>query len=567
MVKKLLSLTFGLMLSFGAMAQWGASNPTVSQNDILFWTGTGSNRAVVAITWPTDNGDNIGIAWGVQWNGNNVLIQSIMDTIAAYDSRLSITWNSTHTYINDLAYIDAVNSLNLSGIIDDMSGTAWWFYNWKDATDVTKASSGIMGDVIANGDFVDWIDMDPDTYGSEPADTMIMAVNPNAEPMPEEATIAANEIVYWVGEGSNQVVMAVNWADTALAWGYRFNGTKSVSDMLNDIATADPRFSIEIGQYGLDDIVFVVAPGDTLRKQAYSYWESKNNGAMDAGMEQPLNDGDFEKWAEPAAGIVVDSTYWEAYSYWSYTYVYTMDIHPVSAPAGPMPEESTIAASEILYWVGEGSKQVVMAVNWADTALAWGYRFNGAKSVSDMLNDIAAADPRFSIEIGEYGLDDIVFVVAPGDTLRKQAYSYWESKNNGVMDAGMEQPLNDGDFEKWAEPAAGIVVDSTYWEAYSYWSYTYVYTMDIHPVSVPQTENINSIDAVSINVYPNPASHMVTISGANDNSEAVLYDMLGSTVATYKVNGTESRIDLSNVTNGVYLLRINGKTVRLVVRH
>ena len=558
MVKKLLSLTFGLLLSLSAMAQY--ENPMVPQSAIQFWTGTGSNRAVVAITWNDATAGNIGIAWGVQWNGNNVTAGSLMDTIAAYDSRLTVSGN-TASWITNFTYVDAELGLNLVG------PSGWWWYNWKASDGTPHSSSGVSADIMVNGDFLDWLPMDEDTYASYPADTMIMATDPNGASLPEESTIAASEILYWVGEGSNQVVMAVNWADTALAWGYRFNGTKSVSDMLNDIATADPRFSIEIGQNGLDDIVFVVAPGDTLRKQAYSYWESKNNGAMDAGMGQPLNDGDFEKWAEPAAGIVVDSTYWEAYSYWSYTYVYTMDIHPVSAPAGPMPEESTIAASEILYWVGEGSKQVVMAVNWADTALAWGYRFNGAKSVSDMLNDIAAADPRFSIEIGEHGLDDIVFVVAPGDTLRKQAYSYWESKNNGVMDAGMGQPLNDGDFEKWAEPAAGIVVDSTYWEAYSYWSYTYVYTMEIHPVSVPQTENINSIDAVSINVYPNPASHMVTISGANDNSEAVLYDMLGSTVATYKVNGTESKIDLSNVTNGVYLLRIDGKTVRLVVRH
>ncbi|MCR4816437.1 MAG: T9SS type A sorting domain-containing protein [Bacteroidales bacterium] len=387
------------------MAQY--ENPMVPQSAIQFWTGTGSNRAVVAITWNDATAGNIGIAWGVQWNGNNVTAGSLMDTIAAYDSRLTVSGN-TASWITNFTYVDAELGLNLVG------PSGWWWYNWKASDGTPHSSSGVSADIMVNGDFLDWLPMDEETYASYPADTMIMATDPNGASLPEESTIAASEILYWVGEGSNQVVMAVNWADTALAWGYRFNGTKSVSDMLNDIATADPRFSIEIGQYGLDDIVFVVAPGDTLRKQAYSYWESKNNGAMDAGMGQPLNDGDLEKWAEPAAGIVVDSTYWEAYSYWSYTYVYTMDIHPVS---------------------------------------------------------------------------------------------------------------------------------------------------------VPQTENINDIDAVSINVYPNPASHMVTISGANDNSEAVLYDMLGSTVATYKVNGTESRIDLSNVTNGVYLLRIDGKTVRLVVRH
>ena len=339
MVKKVLALAFGLVLAVGAMAQWGASNPTVPQSAIQFWTGTGSNRAVVAITWPTTTGDNIGIAWGVQWNGTNVPLRDLMDTIATYDSRLSITWNSNHTYINNLGYTDTELGLSLQGLIDDESGVAWWFYNWKDAsnTDKTASSTGIMGDIIMNGDFVDWINMDPETYGSEPADTMIMATDPNAEPVPEEATIAASDILYWVGEGNNQVVLAVNWADTALAWGYKFStDSVTVQQMMADIMAADHRFSYTLNGGYIDDILFVLNGTDTLRKQMYSYWESKRNGFTDAGMIQNLGNGDFEKWAEPAAGIVIDSfSYeWDGATYWSYIYVYTMEIHPVSDPAG-----------------------------------------------------------------------------------------------------------------------------------------------------------------------------------------------------------------------------------------
>ena len=65
MVKKILTLALGLVLSFGAMAQWGDGNTTVPQSDIQFWTGTGSNRAVIAVTWEDDNEDYIGLAWGV----------------------------------------------------------------------------------------------------------------------------------------------------------------------------------------------------------------------------------------------------------------------------------------------------------------------------------------------------------------------------------------------------------------------------------------------------------------------------------------------------------------------
>lgn len=74
--------------------------------------------------------------------------------------------------------------------------------------------------------------------------------------------------------------------------------------------------------------------------------------------------------------------------------------------------------------------------------------------------------------------------------------SYWESKNNGVMDNGMGQTLANGDLEKWADPAAGIVVDSTYDATYNYWWYTYVYPMTITPVTVPDTTGGSGPDTI-----------------------------------------------------------------------
>ena len=486
--------------------------------------------------------------------------------------------------------------------------------------------------------------------------------------------------------------------------------------MMSDIAAADPRFSYTMNGTYIDDILFARAEGDTLRKQAYSWWSSAQNGTMDAGMGQALHNNDFEKWAEPAAGVIVDSIWVDAYGgYWDYTYVYPMTIHPVSVPAAapepielcttvyplpytedfsgytddqsvrvtevrapiptcwtvlgdgrfhadydttpntaniffagvgyatstnsygcmevgnpyfaliacqmhngtyepgiqgynnyggkrfailpmfdhplgqtmltfnrrsiarsgaalmigyiindtadftavdslpmdyrithfdtihfsdysnipenarltllwksvdtvvtgfpsnyycgldnvkveldpnmpePVPEEATIAASDILYWVGEGQNQAIMAINWPDTALAWGYRFDGNKTVANMMDDITAADPRLSYTTGTYGIDDILFARAEGDTLRKSSSdSWWSSTNNGASDAGMGQPLHNNDFEKWVEGTTGVLVDSTWDEAYGgYWSYTYVYPMTIHPVSVPDTTGTN----------------------------------------------------------------------------
>ncbi len=483
-------------------------------------------------------------------------------------------------------------------------------------------------------------------------------------PVPDEANIAANDILFWVGTGSNEAVMAVNWADTALAWGYRWNGTATVADMMAGIAAADPRFSYS-GTGLISDINYIdTAAGMTtpLGITPGNYWESKNNGIMDAGTAQTLVNGDFEKWADPAAGIVVDSTYWDGWG-WSYTYVYPMTITPVtvpdtattpvitdpedatisadaitywvgtgntevifagnwcspevalawgvrfdgtsttveavmdtiaaydsrfgysggggiiydvtyqdanynltmtqpstgfvmynvngtlanfgytemyvsqgdlikvgntdcatmtgdpsdwmtmgyawqttivpvSAPAGPVdptPEEATIAFSDILYWVGTGSNEAVMAVNWADTALAWGYRWNGTATVADMMAHIAAADPRFSYS-GTGMISDINYIdTAAGMTtpLGITPGNWWGSTNNGVMDMGMAQTLNNGDLEKWADSSTGILVDSVWVNEYGgYWNYIYVYPMTIYPVTVPDTTGGSGPDTI-----------------------------------------------------------------------
>ncbi len=548
MVKKVFALALGLVLSFGAMAQY--SNPVVPQSDIQFWTGTGTNRAVIAITWNDATAGNIGIAWGVQWNGANVSVADLMDTIAAYDTNLTIAHGTnTYTLINNLTYVNAEMGLNLVG------PAGWWWYNWTATDGSNKQSEGAAADIMVSGDFVDWLPMDEYTYESYPADTMIMAPDPNApvDPQPEDATIAVSDILYWVGTGSNEVVLAVNWADTALAWGYRF-ATESVSveAAMNDIAAADPRFSFVADNGWLTDIYFV-ENGDTLSALNPGWWMSTYNGNSNAsvGMATELSNNDFFKWGDYAAGITIDTV--------TYAMVFTATVYPVSVPAEEMPEDAVIAFEDILYWVGEGSNQVVLAVNWADTTLAWGYRFaTESVSVEAAMNDIAAADPRFSFVADNGWLTDIYFV-ENGDTLSALTPGWWMSTYNGNSNAsvGMATELSNNDFFKWGDYAAGITIDTV--------TYAMVFPMTVYPVSAPQTQGIANVDNVNISVYPNPVARMVTISGIEGSSNtAVLYDMRGSLVATFMVNGAETRLDLSHLTSGVYMLRVADSVVKIV---
>lgn len=477
MIKKITLFTLGLLLSATLWAQMGnnelhghsakdrAKTITFPASDIQFWTGTGTNQAVVIVGWDDNTaGTNFALAWGVRWNGS-ATAQNMLDTIMAYDSRFS--YSISGSFVSNVSYND--------GTLISGSSNSYWCYNVNNTMAAAYPSQ-----IMANGDVMEISSSCNFTLSSA-----VAATNPNPS-TPESATIDASDIVYWVGEGSYEIIFAVNWPDTALAWGYRFSArSTNLQSVMNDIAAADPRLTFVTGSYGIDDILFV-ENGDTLRKASFSWWEHTLNGALSAGLYQQLNDGDFSRWADPSAGVVVDSTYDTNWNYWMYTYAYPQTIYPVSAPT---PTDATISADDILYWVGEGENDVVFVVNWPDSALAWGYRFDGNATIQDAMDAIAAADSRFAYTTNDWGVDDIFFI-ENGDTLRKTAYSWWEHSLNGAMSSGMYQPLSDGDFSRWADPTAGVLVDSVYDSDWNYWMYSYVYPQRIYPVSQPDEPEV-----------------------------------------------------------------------------
>jgi hypothetical protein len=483
MIKKITFFTLSLLLTAGLWAQvgnndlhrhntGGAKTITFSASDIQFWTGTGTNQAIIILDWDDDpNNNNIALAWGVHWNGS-ATATDLLDTIVAYDSRFSYTLSGS--LMTNMSYNDGTINpgSSMGGWCYYINGD-WGMYAWPNMPmtngDVLEMSSSCMWTMTS----------------------AVAATNPNLT-APEDATIDASDITYWIGEGPFDIIFTVNWPDTALAWGYHFSArSTNLQSVMNDIAAEDPRLVFEFGSYGIDDILFI-ENGDTLRKGASSWWEHSLNGSMSSGLSQQLNDGDFSRWADPTAGVLADSTYDSVWNYWMYTYAYPQTIYPVSAPT---PTDATINAADLVYWVGEGSNELTFVVNWADTALAWGYRFaNDSVTLATVMDDIATADPRFSYS-GEGMVNDIYFV-EHGDTLRITPGNWWSHLLNGTTSAGMGQWMHNGDFSRWADPAAGVVVDSIYHSDWNWWEYIYAYTQTIHPVSnpAPQSATISADD-------------------------------------------------------------------------
>ncbi|KFC21610.1 DUF5074 domain-containing protein [Chryseobacterium sp. FH1] len=62
----------------------------------------------------------------------------------------------------------------------------------------------------------------------------------------KKSDFSLDDIVYWVGTGTNEAAFVVQWNDAknpdALVWGFRWNGTATGEDMLKAIAKTDKRF-------------------------------------------------------------------------------------------------------------------------------------------------------------------------------------------------------------------------------------------------------------------------------------------------------------------------------------
>ena len=517
-----------------------ADDAKIDPSAIRYWVGEGENEVVFIVNW---NEPDTALAWGYRFNEETVTVKDMMDKIADVDNRFSYTlgpWG-----IGDILFNDGVLDLSITA-------GGYWMFN----VDGEMAQVGFDQQIVVNGNYVKW--------GDTNCGTMI---DPNwvyvwEEPvvgvyaLAEEAMIDPSEIRYWVGEGENKVVFCVNWAEpnTALAWGYRFDGESvTVKTVMDAIKEADGRFDYVIGAWGVDDITYNY--GDlNLGLSEYSYFMYNVNGeyAWYGFDQQTLVNGDFVKFGDIACGSEIAA----------WTYVWEKEVEAVY----PYGVEAKIEFSEILYWVGEGQNEIVFAVNWNEPnrCLAWGYRFDGESvTVKEVMDAIAETDRRFSYVTGDWGVEDIIFNVDADETHYNLAGNYWLYNVNGMM-AGYgydEQTLQSGDFVKWGDESCATEIAE----------WTYVWTQTVEPVWM--NTGVDEIQ-YTLSVYPNPAVNetFVTLEDAGMTTITV-YDVQGRLVSNLCVEavvGEQVRISTETLNSGMYFVTVSNdsavRTAKLVVK-
>lgn len=194
---------------------------------------------------------------------------------------------------------------------------------------------------------------------------LIAAVLFLALPARAQLVVDFDDILYWIGSGSNQAALVIDWSDgksvTSYAWGYRWDGSATGLDMLNAVAAADTRleinfhpsfptalYSVFYDADGDGGSYTFTAPGvetgttsdpdDHYREGWFSgFWNYSVNSTSAPG-DLPYSGGNWEISMTGASGRSLFDGAWDG---WTYDADFSFDDLPVQ-PMAAVPEPSSI---------------------------------------------------------------------------------------------------------------------------------------------------------------------------------------------------------------------------------
>ena len=312
-MRKIFTLAF-LMGIFGLFTTnlFAQQDATIDPADIRWWIGEGENEVVFIVNW---NEPDTALAWGYRFAAESVTIKDVMDDIALADYRFSYdaTESEYGYWLNDLFFNDGILDLSLTE-----PGWVSYVINGNPSWDYFDVATLVDGDYVKWGDTYCGTMVDPENW-IYVWEKEVAAVYPLAD----EAKIDPSEILYWIGEGENEVVFAVNWnnPNKCLAWGYRFSEESiTVKDVMDGIAAVDGRFNYDADGSWLNDIKYNDGELALCLYGMYFMFNVNGVGAWNSFDQEFVSNGDFIKWGDESCGTEIAQ----------WTYVWTQVVEPVS---------------------------------------------------------------------------------------------------------------------------------------------------------------------------------------------------------------------------------------------
>lgn len=358
-----------------------------------------------------------------------------------------------------------------------------------------------------------------------------------------KAQFTAADIQYWLGTGTDTTILVIDFQDgswdQSYAWGYLHNSNTTAQEMLEAIAAADVNLEISVPGGFISDITYGSHEGigGTLIEEVAYYWSTWSGTAYD---NFEMNGGASEQLTNGS---------WFGCSF--------TDFDPALEPSTPIAafEPFRFTAEDVEFWVGTGDHETIVVIDFQTaegiSSFAWGYRHSGETSGENILNAIDAADDNLELTIDGGFLMDITYNGFAGLFADPNYWSTWSATNlgNWYTNMGVGEVYNDGD-----------ILGCSYTDFMPALRPRY-------PLAASMSVSVANIERNSLQVYPNPATDMLTVNTGKADAQAIrLYNIAGVLVFEKQNTSGIERIDVSTLPSGMYILQAGNMQKKVTVQ-
>jgi hypothetical protein len=122
----------------------------------------------------------------------------------------------------------------------------------------------------------------------------------------------------------------------------------------------------------------------------------------------------------------------------------------------------------------------------------------------------------------------------------------------------MEATIGSKAQSPWEQKSVNLsaYTGQTVYIAFRHFDVTDMFYLDLDDVEISLGTGIADVNS-EVSVYPIPAKTMVNVNANSNISNVEIYNIAGQKVSDFTANGTSATINTENLSNGMYLMRIN----------
>lgn len=139
--------------------------------------------------------------------------------------------------------------------------------------------------------------------------------------------------------------------------------------------------------------------------------------------------------------------------------------------------------------------------------------------------------------------------------------------NIHLADSLSNEPESHGHVIYRIKPKAGVKIgDVMAAQAHIYFDFNPAIDTNIVKTTIQNTAGVQENIVSEFKVYPNPASGKVNLHIQNSNAtsfDLTITDILGKTILKSKLQNNDTNLDISSLTNGIYLITLEGGGARV----